>query len=40
MARRPDIVAVDRMNSETLIIDIAVPGDFRLTMKEYTGTSI
>ena len=33
-ARRPDIVVVDKVNSETMIIDIAVPGDFRVKMKE------
>ena len=33
-ARRPDIVVVDKLNSETIIIDIAVPGDFRVKEKE------
>ena len=33
-ARRPDIVVVDKLNSETVIIDIAVPGDFRVKEKE------
>jgi hypothetical protein len=33
-ARRPDLVVVDKQNSETLIIDIAVPGDFRVVEKE------
>ena len=33
-ARRPDIVVVDKLNSETMIIDIAVPGDFRVKEKE------
>ena len=33
-AREPDIVVVDKRNSETVIIDIAVPGDFRVKDKE------
>ena len=33
-ARRPDIVVVDKLNSETTIVDIAVPGDFRVKEKE------
>jgi hypothetical protein len=33
-ARRPDIVVVDKRNAETKIIDIAVPGDFRVKDKE------
>lgn len=33
-ARRPDIVVVDKLNSETTLIDIAVPGDFRVQEKE------
>ena len=33
-ARRPDIVIVDKKNKETKIIDIAVPGDFRVKEKE------
>ena len=33
-ARRPDIVVVDKVNSQTMIIDIAVPGDFRVKTKE------
>lgn len=33
-ARRPDIVVVDKRNSETMIIDVAVPGDFRVKDKE------
>ena len=33
-ARRPDIVVVDKRNPETVIIDIAVPGDFRVKDRE------
>ena len=33
-ARRPDIVVVDKRNSEAVIIDIAVPGDLRVKDKE------
>ena len=33
-ARRPDIVVVDRRNRETRIMDITVPGDFRVKEKE------
>lgn len=33
-ARRPDIVLIDKLNKETLIIDVAVPGDFRVKDKE------
>ena len=33
-ARRPDIVVVDKFNSETTIIDVAIPGDFRVKDKE------
>ena len=33
-ARRPDIVVVDKVSSQTMIIDIAVPGDFRVKTKE------
>ena len=33
-ARRPDIVLIDKKNKETLIIDVAVPGDFRVKEKE------
>jgi hypothetical protein len=33
-ARRPDLVVVDKQNSETLIIDIAVRGDFRVVERE------
>ena len=33
-ARRPDLVIVDKKNSETVIVDIAVPGDFRVKEKE------
>ena len=29
-ARRPDIVVVDRVNKDTMIIDIAIPGDTRV----------
>jgi len=32
-ARRPDIVVVDKRNAETTIIDIAVPGDYRVKEK-------
>lgn len=34
-ARRPDIVVVCKKNTETQIIDIAVPGDFRVKDKEH-----
>ena len=33
-ARQLDIVTVDKKNKESRIIDIAVPGDFRLKRKE------
>ena len=33
-ARRPDIVVIDKANSKTMIIDVAVPGDFRVKDKE------
>ena len=33
-ARRPDIVVVDKKSLETVLIDIAVPGDFRVKDKE------
>jgi len=33
-ARRPDIVVVDKRNAETAIIDIVVPGDYRVKEKE------
>jgi len=33
-ARRPDIVVVDKRNAERIIIDIAVPGDYRVKEKE------
>jgi hypothetical protein len=33
-ARRPDIVLINKRNKETMIIDIAVPGDFRVKEKE------
>ena len=33
-AIRPDIVAVDKITKETMIIDIAIPGDTRLYDKE------
>ena len=33
-AIRPDIVAVDKIMKETMIIDIAIPGDTRLYDKE------
>ena len=33
-ARRPDIVLIDKKNKETMIIDVAVPGDFRVKEKE------
>ena len=31
--RRPDIVVNDKVNSQTMTIDIAVPGDFRVKTK-------
>ena len=33
-AKRPDIDIIDKKNKETQIIDIAVPGDFRVKKKE------
>ena len=33
-ARRPDIVVVDKANKETMIIDVAIPGDTRVCDKE------
>jgi hypothetical protein len=33
-ARRPDIVVVDKLNSQTTIIDIAVPRNYRVKEKE------
>ena len=33
-ARRSEIVIVDKLSSKTTIIDIAVPGDFPVKMKE------
>ena len=33
-AQRSDILVVGRLNSQTLIIDIAVPGDFMTREKE------
>jgi len=33
-ARGPDIVVVDKRNAEKTIIDIAVPGDYRVKEKE------
>jgi len=33
-AKRPDILVVDKRNAETTIIDIAVPGDYRVKEKE------
>lgn len=33
-ARRPDIVVVDKRKNETVIIDVAVPGDFRVKESE------
>ena len=33
-ARRPDIVAVDKVKKETMIIDVAIPGDTRVCDKE------
>jgi len=32
--RRPDIVVVDKCNAKTTTIDIAVPGDYRVSDKE------
>ena len=33
-ARRPDIVLVDKIKKETVIIDVAIPGDTRVCDKE------
>ena len=33
-ARRPDIVVVDKVKKETMIIDMAIPGDTRVCDKE------
>ena len=33
-ARRPDIVVVDKVKKETMIIDVAVPGNTRVCDKE------
>ena len=33
-ARRPDIVVVDKVKKETVIIDVAIPGDTRVCDKE------
>ena len=33
-ARRPDIVVVDIVKKETMIIDVAIPGDTRVCDKE------
>ena len=33
-ARRPDIVVVDKVKKETMIIDVAIPGDTRVCDKE------
>ena len=32
--RRPDIVVVDKVKEETMIIDVATPGDTRVCDKE------
>lgn len=32
--RRPDVVVVDKKNCESIIIDVAVPGDFGVVEKE------
>ena len=34
-ARRPDIVVVDKVKKETMIIDMAIPGDTRVCDKEH-----
>ena len=33
-ARRPDIVVVDKVKKETMIIDVAIPGDTRVCDRE------
>ena len=33
-ARRPDIVVIDKVKKETMIIDVAIPGDTRVCDKE------
>ena len=33
-ARRPDIVVADKVKKETMIIDVAIPGDTRVCDKE------
>ena len=35
-ARRPDIVVVDKVKKETMIIDVAIPGDTRVCDKEHS----
>ena len=33
-ARRPDIVVVDKVKKETIIIDVTIPGDTKVSDKE------
>ena len=33
-ARHPDIVLINKKNQETLIIDVAIPRDFRVRVKK------
>ena len=33
-ARRPDIAVVDKVKQDTMIIDMAIPGDTRVCDKE------
>ena len=33
-ARRPDIVLIDKKNKEAFVVDVAIPGDFRVKDKE------
>ena len=33
-ARKPDIVVADKVKKETMIIDVAIPGDIRVCNKE------
>ena len=34
-ARKPDIVVVDKVKKETMIVDVAIPGDTRVCNKEW-----
>ena len=32
-ARKPDIVVVDKVKKETMIVDVAIPGDTKYVIK-------